>query len=645
MLASLLKKRYKLISFSRRLILILIDNFLMALSLKLCFWFLYNQEINYFLFFNRNILFLNIITTIFYIVVGQYSAITKYLGLKILYKSCIRNLIVAITFSIFVKTNINYFSINTNFYKFLILFWILLTSSMVLFRITLKEILIKIYSIQNKINNNSKTNIAIYGAGEAGAQLAAALKFSNKYAIKTFLDDNRNLWGRSIEGIKINSHKILSDETYQINEVLLAIPSLSKSSYKKILDKINVYSKRVRKIPSVDELTTGNVEIDNLRDLEVTDLLGRDPIKTDLKMVGRKLRNKTICVTGAGGSIGSELCREIMKLSPKKLIIIDMCEVNLYKIDNELRNFKNGNSNLVTILGDLKNKTFVRNIFNNNQIEIIFHAAAYKHVPLVEDNPMTGLLNNILCTKIICEQAHKKEVDSFVLISTDKAVRPTNVMGASKRIAELIVNYYSKILQTNSEISNPMRKKTKYSIVRFGNVLGSSGSVVPLFQELIAKRQSIPITHPDIERFFMTITEAVQLVLQTSIYSLGGEVFILNMGDPVKIKDLAIKMIKLSGLTIKHDNFPKGDIEITYTGLRKGEKLYEELFLEEKVEITNHPLIYRALVDENYNNNFLDKIDNLIENLKNENQKISFALLQDLVKEWKPTKKIKEMFF
>lgn len=439
------------------------------------------------------------------------------------------------------------------------------------------------------IASNGLIRVAIYGAGQAGTQLARALRGGNEYMPVAFIDEKRELQGATIGGIKVYSIECLQDliADKKIKEILLAMPSLSKAQQKQILEHLEPLKVKIKVTPPVESLVNGELRLQDIRDIEIEDLLGRDPVAPNLGLISSCITAKSVMVTGAGGSIGSELCRQIIHLRPTRLILFEMSEFALYSIEQELRTLQNEHSltaELVPFLGSILNTEKCTLILSTFSVETIYHAAAYKHVPLVEHNPVEGIRNNVFGTLSIADAAIKANVKSFVLISTDKAVRPTNVMGSTKRLAELILQAFSR----------ESKGCTRFSMVRFGNVLGSSGSVVPLFRKQILAGGPITVTHPNITRYFMTIPEAAQLVLQAGAMGEGGDVFVLDMGEPVKIMDLAKRMIHLSGLEIKSDITQDGAIEIEYVGLRPGEKLYEELLIGNDVEGTEHPLIMRA---------------------------------------------------
>lgn len=442
------------------------------------------------------------------------------------------------------------------------------------------------------ILDKDNESVLIYGAGTTGRQLAVLLKHAYRYRIRGFIDDNVKLHGTYLLGNKIYSSNDISNlvKKYHIKVILLAIPSASRCERKAIIDSLIPLKIKVQTIPDMEEILQGNAKIDEFREVKIEDLLGREPVLPNQELLQKNILNKTVMVTGAGGSIGSELCRQIILNEPNALILFELSEFSLYSIHQELLEIvkKNNitNTKIYPVLGNVQDIERVDRVLSHFNIDTIYHAAAYKHVPLVEYNMIEGVQNNVFGTYNVARCAAEHGVKSFVLISTDKAVRPTNVMGASKRMAELCLQALSEQLKDS---------QTCFSMVRFGNVLGSSGSVIPLFRKQILKGGPITITHPDIIRYFMTIPEAAQLVIQAGAMAKGGDVFILDMGEPVKIVDLAKNLIQLSGLSVKDENNPKGDIEITYTGLRPGEKLYEELLIGgDNVRKTAHPRIMTA---------------------------------------------------
>jgi FlaA1/EpsC-like NDP-sugar epimerase len=421
--------------------------------------------------------------------------------------------------------------------------------------------------------------------------------------------------------VTIEPPQALQEDSDMPDQVLIAIPSLSRTRRRQIVDSLQEIGIPVLQIPSMEEITAGRARIDALRPIQVEELLGRDLVLPDPHLLGPGIIGKSICVTGAGGSIGSELCRQILSLNPRKLILLEISEPSLYAIDQELNGLLADGIEIVPVLGNAADSALVERCFQEHGVDVVFHAAAYKHVPLVEANPLAGLANNVLSTRVVCEAARRCGSSQLVMISTDKAVRPTNVMGASKRLAELIVQ------------AQPLGP-TRFAMVRFGNVLGSSGSVVPLFRRQIAAGGPITLTHPDIIRYFMTISEAAQLVLQSAVLAKGGDVLLLDMGEPVKIKVLAEQMVRLSGLSLKDASNPNGEIEIVCTGLRPGEKLYEELLIDSESESTVHPLIFRALERTMQPDGLWSQLDAMELAIKQQSYSTTLEHLADLVPEW-----------
>ena len=473
---------------------------------------------------------------------------------------------------------------------YLFLFFIWLWNS----RLTIRELLTRLQgrSQQSARNQDGYENIVIYGAGEAGRDLLEGLRNSHKYNVVAYIDDDPQLSGAYLLGKKIYpAHELVSlVEELDIAQVFLAIPSISRAQKRQIIDKLSGIAIKIKELPSLEEIADEKVTVSSMRKVDILDVLDRQTVEPDSKLLQMNIKGKCVLVTGAGGSIGSELCRQVIKNQPKCLVLYELSEFALYSIHQELT-IKQSNTpayqdiKIVAVIGNVTNESNLFRILNLHNIRTVYHAAAYKHVPMVEHNPFEGVINNTKGTYHCARAAIQANVETFVLISTDKAVRPTNVMGASKRLAELVCQALS---QTDSQ--------TCISMVRFGNVLGSSGSVVPLFTKQIEQGKPITVTHPDVTRYFMTIPEAANLVIQAGAMASGGEVFVLDMGDPVKIVDLAQRMINLSGFDIKDSDHPDGDIEVIFTGLRPGEKLYEELIIgEDNVESTDHPLIMQAI--------------------------------------------------
>jgi len=436
--------------------------------------------------------------------------------------------------------------------------------------------------------------LLIYGAGHSGMQIASALRQSGQYFLAGYVDDSPQYQGSSINGLMVyGPHEIKRlIDTHGVSDILLAMPSIGRSRRNQILTDLRSHQVHVRSLPDLVDLAQGRVSVLDIKELAPDDLLGREPVTPDQELLEKNILGKVVLVSGAGGSIGSELCRQILQVNPSKLLLLDHSEYSLYRIEAELSTHLGSQSSikteLIPLLGSVRDAGRLEHVFKRWQIDTVYHAAAYKHVPLVEHNPAEGLQNNVLGTLNLAQIAKDHGVSHFVLISTDKAVRPTNVMGATKRFAELVLQALAD-LQDGS--------KTCFSMVRFGNVLDSSGSVVPLFRDQIKAGGPVTLTHPEVTRYFMTIPEAAQLVIQAGAMANGGEVFVLDMGEPVKIYDLAHRMIELSGLTVRDPETGVGDIEIVISGLRPGEKLYEELLIGENPIPTPHPRIMMARED------------------------------------------------
>jgi FlaA1/EpsC-like NDP-sugar epimerase len=486
-----------------------------------------------------------------------------------------------------------------------IMLWFLIVAN----RFTISNI-INFY-INTKIEIKNK--VLIYGAGTAGRQLYRSLALSQDLIVLGFLDDDQNLWFGHIENHIVYPPKNIKDiiGKHAITDILIAIPSINNIKKQAILKMLSQYPIRVRSLPSVEQIATGKINFSALQDISITDLLGRTTVLPRSDLMSKNVTSKTVMVTGAGGSIGRKLCKQLLDLQPKNLILFEIHEFSLYKIERELKKNTYSITNILPILADIKDPLSVSKVLCEYNVDTIYHAAAYKHVPMVESNPFIGVQNNVFGTLNLVKLSMQYAVKNFVLISTDKAVRPTNIMGASKRICEMILQAKHAYNHTN------MITSTIFTMVRFGNVLGSSGSVVPLFSEQIKAGGPVTITHPEIIRYFMTGEEAAQLVIQAGAISTGGEVMLLDMGEPVNIQSLAISMIHLSGLNIKNQANPQGDIEIVYTGLRAGEKLYEELLIDDNAMSTLHPKIMRAkepFMEWSQLQSHLDKLYQLIQN-------------------------------
>ena len=436
--------------------------------------------------------------------------------------------------------------------------------------------------------------VMVWGAGHTGIQLAQALHVNRRWTPVAFIDDDPKLWGRVVHRIPCISPQALSRFASRkcVGTVILAMPSATQHQRRAIIARLEPLGIAIKTVPGMRELLSGRGAESDVADVPISDLLGRESVPADQTLLRRNIEGKTVLVTGAGGSIGSELCRQIIALRPQRLILLERCEFALYQVHHEisqrllLESSVEDRASVVPLLGSAGNQTMVERLFSTWQVNTVYHAAAHKHVPIVEENVTEGVVNNVIATWITAEAASAGRVDTFVLISTDKAVRPTNVMGASKRMAEMVLQ--ALVARQRGDA------KTRFSVVRFGNVLGSSGSVVPLFREQIRRGGPVTVTHPDINRFFMTVEEAVQLVIQAGSIAEGGEVHLLDMGEPVRILDLARRMIQLSGHEVLDDEHPDGSIRIDFLGLRPGEKLYEELLIGDSVVGTVHPRIMQG---------------------------------------------------
>ncbi len=446
--------------------------------------------------------------------------------------------------------------------------------------------------LYRRLSRANAQRLLIYGAGSAGRQLASALANSAELRPVGYLDDDDRLHGQTLNGLKIYNPSRLDElvKKLDVQDVLLAMPSASRARRNEVLELTRKAHVQVRTLPGLAELAQGNVQVSDLKELDIEDLLGRDPVVPNPLLLAKNIAGKVVLVTGAGGSIGSELCRQIAKAKPSALLLVESSEFALYAIHQELEKKLSQSTavcTLVPLIANVQDERRIAEIFATWQPTTVYHAAAYKHVTLVEQNPGQGIQNNVFGTLTLAQQAAKYQVQDFVLISTDKAVRPTNIMGASKRLAEMVLQALAQRHQT-------LNGETRFSMVRFGNVLGSSGSVVPLFRRLIKEGGPITVTHPEVTRYFMTIPEAAELVIQAGAMADGGDVFVLDMGESVKIIDLAHRMIELSGLRVKDEANPEGDIAIKVTGLRPGEKLYEELLIGDDPRSTAHPRIMKA---------------------------------------------------
>ena len=609
---------------TRRFILIILD----VIIITIFFLFLqFNQNLviqnNLYLYY-----FLTIILGLpFYIYTNQYRTLSRYSEALSFYQILARNIILFIFIYLFSYL----FEISFIKKTTLILLSLSISFCQIFLRLTIRDFV----NYSQTISFRKKLNVAIYGAGENGVQLFKSLRSINKYKVFCFVDDNPRLWGRSISGILIQSPKFLSKNYEKLDQILLALPQLKKAKRKEKIDFLKNFKVPLLSIPSMEQLISGQAKIDSLKPIALDDLLGRDIVSADKKLLYAGVKEKVILITGAGGSIGSELCNQIINLKPKKLILFEISESSLYQINNKLISLE-PKFEIIPVLGNACNYNSLLNKFIEYQVDVVFHVAAYKHVPIVEINALEAIENNTLSTLNVCLAAESSDVRKVVFVSSDKAVRPTNIMGASKRLSELIVQAYS---QKNKKIfSKDGSLKLTFCMVRFGNVLDSSGSVVPLFKKQIADGGPITLTHEKIIRYFMTIPEAAQLVIQSLSLAKGGELFLLDMGEPVSIKKLAEQMISLSGQTIKDKDNPDGDIEIKVKGLRPGEKLFEELLIDSESLPTSHPLIFKASEKLIKPEILFEKIDLLLDYLGSYNKEKTLDLLKELIPEWKQSK-------
>tara|TARA_Y100000996_G_scaffold412609_1_gene399113 strand:- start:1796 stop:3712 length:1917 start_codon:yes stop_codon:yes gene_type:complete len=528
------------------------------------------------------LLFLPFLGVLILNLLGVYKSIVRFLDFKDIL-ILIRGLLFLFIISTFIIFNQSFFgAISTTLsLEAWIMGWLF---SIIL--IVGSRILGNVYFSDSKI----ESRVVIYGAGSAGIQLASALKVSQEMHPIAFLDKDESLQNSYVGGLKVLPPYALEKLIVKnkVDEVLIAIPSASKSTLKSLLKEIEKFSIKVRILPGLAELAQGKVLVSELKEVDISDLLGRVEVNADQSLLNKNIRKKVVLITGAGGSIGSEISRQVAKIEPSKIILLDSNEYSLYSISKEIE-FTFPDVDRYSILGNVTNSKKIDDVCKFFKVDTIYHTAAYKHVPLVEENPFEAVKNNIIGTKVCAESAIKNGVETFVLISTDKAVRPTNVMGASKRFAELILQSLSA--EKDQEV------KTNMTMVRFGNVIGSSGSAIPLFQQQIKDGGPITVTHPEVLRYFMSIPEAAELVIQAGAMGTGGDLFLLDMGEPVKVLDIAKRLIGLSGLDLKDEDNPEGEIEIIFTGLRPGEKLYEELLIGDDVNETKHKKILRAKED------------------------------------------------
>ena len=596
--------------YSKRLVAVLSDAFLCFF----CTWLMFKARAFYWLsikpgteaslLFDINSAVISILIAIpIFWLFGLYRTILRYSNFSMLL-----NILIASSFYGILYLLVGFYALNevprpVGMFQPILLFF-LITSS----RLIVKYFFNDKFSFRNSSN---KKKILVYGAGNAGRQLVTALEMSLEYDVIGFLDDNRQLHRQILLGKVIYSPSKLEKlvKTKNVNSVFLALPTINRINRNQIIEKLNQYKLAVKTLPSISEIADGKITLSDVKDINIYDLLNRDQIEPDYELLHKNIKSKIVLVTGAGGSIGSELCRQIVKLRPSKLILLELNEFALYKINEELINFDK-NLKIIPLLVNVQNQAKLEIIFQAFKVDTVYHAAAYKHVPLVEENICEGVKNNVFGTLSVVNASVTKKISNLVLISSDKAVRPTNVMGASKRLSELCMQGVHNYVKDIS---------TSFSIVRFGNVLESSGSVIPKFKKQIINGGPITLTHKDVTRYFMTVTEAAQLVIQAGAMGRNSEVFVLDMGQSVKIRDLIYKMVNLLGFTIKDNENPAGDIEIKITGLRPGEKLYEELLIGDDPQNTNHQKIYKAsdpFIPFNQLQKELDSLKTLIESNK-----------------------------
>lgn len=538
---------------------------------------------------------------------GMYRAVMRYLG-----REALQEIAKAVTLSALALTMVVYwlqFSGKPQIPRsFVMLYWINSLLAIGGLRLLMRQYFLGDWRTAGRQlvpfiqSRRNLPRVAIYGAGAAGNQLVRALRMGNVMEPVAFLDDDDSIATRSIAGLKVYKPKHIKEmlRVSGATQVLLALPSASRARRREVLTMLEPYPVHVRTVPGFMDLAQGLVKVQDLQEVDIADLLGRDAVVPNQELFDRCIKGQVVLVTGAGGSIGSELCRQILASGATTLILYEHSEFNLYAITQELeqRVSREGlRVRLIPTLGSVRNKKRLLEVFQSWQVNTVYHAAAYKHVPIVEHNTAEGIRNNVMGTLYTAQAAMVTGVQNFVLISTDKAVRPTNVMGSTKRLAEMVLQALSheqQVLLFSDSEQEVIANNTRFTMVRFGNVLGSSGSVIPLFRKQIRDGGPVTVTHPEMTRYFMTIPEAAQLVIQAGSMGQGGDVFVLDMGEPVKILDMAEKMIRLSGLSVRSESEPHGEIAIKFSGLRPGEKLYEELLIGDNVSGTEHPMIMRA---------------------------------------------------
>ncbi|MEB3234420.1 MAG: nucleoside-diphosphate sugar epimerase/dehydratase [Cyanobacteriota bacterium] len=634
-LLSILGDRYALM---RRLALVLLDGLLIVLAFWGTFVLRLSAPWDPWISQSLPILLLLLPTALVILMqTGWYQGLTRYSGSHSLYGLLPRTaLFLAITALL-----VPLFGLAWPPRSFWLIFWLLFSVLAITSRVLLRDLLRQLLAIQavqaDPQTSSLRRPAVVYGAGEAGSRLIDALRFDPRWKLAAVIDDDPSLWmwSRRLQGLPIAPPDQLPQliRRHGLEAVLLAIPSAGRVRRRELVNELRELGLEVLTIPSLQEIASGHVRVADLRRVAIEDLLGRDPSTADPVLLRAAVSGKTVLISGGGGSIGSELARQVLALAPSRLILLDHSEYALYAIERELRQRLAGDPGLpqgvelITVLADVADQARMDRLCRRERVEVIFHAAAYKHVPLVEANLAAGLRNNVLGTQALLEAALATGVQRFTLISTDKAVRPTNAMGASKRVCELLV-----------QEAAARQSRCVCAMVRFGNVLGSSGSVVPLFREQIAVGGPVTVTHPDVIRYFMTIGEAVQLVLQASAIARGGEVFLLDMGEPVAINDLARQMIELSGCSVRDADHPQGDIAIEYTGLRPGEKLYEELLVTPDDQPTCHPLIRQAREPAPASADLQQAVSQLLAAAAGDDTPTALRVLNQLVPDYRPSR-------
>jgi nucleoside-diphosphate-sugar epimerase len=613
--------------YAKRTIAIILD-----LSLcVLCTWFSFYLRLDNFISIKEGAVLIAILFSISFALpvfwlLGLYHTIFRYSGSSIVFSVSIALLVYGLLyFSVITVYGILGIPRSIGIIQPMLLFFVIIIS-----RLFAKYLFSGSYALKKR--SKYLPTALVYGAGSAGQQLVSVLQDNHEMNVVGFLDDDKSLYNQVLQGKKIFpfSHLDKLIQEKNVNHVLLALPSISRNRRNQILKTLAEHKLTVKTLPSISDIVQGRVFLSDIKDLDADDILNRDQVEPNYELLAKNINSQVVLVTGAGGSIGSELCRQIIKLNPKKLLLLEYSEFALYKIYDELSNLKES-LKIIPLLANIQDEMRVNEIFKTFKVDTVYHTAAYKHVSLVEENICEGVKNNVFATLVVAKAALLQGVLNFVLVSSDKAVRATNVMGASKRLAELCVQGLYKSFKNN---------KTKMSIVRFGNVLESSGSVIPKFKKQIRDGVPVTLTHPDVTRYFMTITEAAQLVIQAGAMSEDCDMFVLDMGDSIKIKDLIYRIIKLSGLTVKDKKNINGDIEIKVIGLRPGEKLYEELLLGDNLQKTKHPKIQKAQ-DPFIPFNHLEVDLNILKNLLDSNKVAEVKeMLEKIVESYRSNSKI-----